>query len=261
MFILITSSVSYGLGNLWINILLAGVIGATLSAGGFYLDYLGDYKKDRESGKLSNPIAKGTITPQVGIILVVLLLGISITIGLLINLWVLLPIGGIILVISGLVIGILDTPFLRAFSLGLLQAFYVIIGGLMVYRFEIGILVLSLYLFFAMTGGRVLGDIRDLPHDEKTDTMTLPKKYGLRKASYFLLINELIAYVFGLLVYFTGLFGIGYLICIILTISVGLPMTIFFIYKPSPKTGNIVNMMSFGILGMLFVIAMIIGRI
>ncbi|MFX0174933.1 MAG: UbiA family prenyltransferase [Candidatus Hodarchaeota archaeon] len=261
MFILITGSVSFGLGNLWINIILAGLLGATLSAGGFYLDYLGDYKRDRESGKLSNPIAKGTISPRIGMILIALLLSISIMIGLFVNIWILLPIGGIIFVISGLIVGILDTPFLRAFSLGLLQAFYVMIGGLMVYRFELGIILLSLYLFFAMTGGRVLGDIRDLPHDEKTDVMTLPKKYGLQTAGYFLLINELIAYIFGLLVYFTRIFGIGYLICIILTIAIGLPMTLFFVYKPSPKIANIVNMMSFGILGMLFIIGMIVGKV
>jgi len=261
MFVLITGSVSYGVGNGVVNIILAGVIGATLAAGGFYLDYLGDYKKDHQSGKLSNPIAKGTVSPQMATLLVILLLNTSINIGVFVNIWVLLPIGGITLVIIGLIIGILDTPFLRAFSLGLLQAFYVLIGGLMVYRFELGIIILAFYLFFAMTGGSVLGDIRDLPHDEKTSTIILPKKYGLRKSSYFLLFNELLAYFFATLVFFTGILGIRYLICIILTIIIGLPMTLFFMYKSSPKTANIVNMMSFGILDMLFIIGMIVGKV
>ena len=89
MFILITGSVSFSLGNEILNIILAGVIGATLSAGGFYLDYLGDYKKDRESGKLSNPIAKGTISPRIGAILVIFLLCISVIIGLLVKIIIL----------------------------------------------------------------------------------------------------------------------------------------------------------------------------
>jgi len=260
MFILITGSVSFALGNFWINTILAGLIGATLSAGGFYLDYLGDYKKDRVSGKLSNPIAKGTISPLFGIILVIVLISISIMFGILVNIWTLLPIMGVILVVGGLIIGVLDTPFLRAFSLGALQGFYVLIGALMVFRFELGVIIMALFLFFAMTGGRVLGDIRDLPHDEKTDTITLPKKYGIHRASYFLLLNEILAYIFGILVYFTGILGIGFLFCMILTIIIGLPMTIYFVYKPSPKTGNLINMLSFGILGMLFIIGLIIGK-
>ncbi len=56
MFTLIMSSVSYGLGRTLINILFAGLVGANLSAGGFFFDYLGDYKKDRKSGNLKNPI-------------------------------------------------------------------------------------------------------------------------------------------------------------------------------------------------------------
>jgi hypothetical protein len=34
----------------------SGLVGATLSAGGFFFDYLGDYKKDRKSRNLKNPI-------------------------------------------------------------------------------------------------------------------------------------------------------------------------------------------------------------
>ena len=64
MFIMITSSVAFGFGSTILNSILAGLAGAFLSAGGFYLDYYGDYEEDIESGKLSNPIAKGTIAPK-----------------------------------------------------------------------------------------------------------------------------------------------------------------------------------------------------
>ncbi len=261
MFILITGSVAYGLGGSGLNVVLAGLIGAALSGAGFYVDYFADYKKDRASGKMTNPIAKGIISPRTGLSIVVLFLGISVILSLLVNPWILLLLAFVVLIVAGLAIGILDTPILRAFSLGALQGFYVLIGSLAASRFELGVFLLALFLLFAMTGGRVLGDMRDLPYDQKTETMTIPKKYGIRLASYFYLANEIIAYVIGLSVYATGLLGIGYLYCIIGIIVVGIPISLAYVYNPSPRMGNITNMLSFGILGMLFVVGLIIGKL
>jgi 4-hydroxybenzoate polyprenyltransferase len=182
-------------------------------------------------------------------------------IGILINLYTIIPFLLIILIILGLNQGLLNTPLLRAFSLGALQSLYVILGALYGNRFGLDVLLVAFFLFFAMTGGRVLGDTRDYLHDQKTDTMTIPKKYGLRWGSFFLLINEIIAYVFTILSFFLGNFNFGYLVCMILTIIFGFPITLIFVLKPTPKIGNLVNMMSFGFLGMLFIIGMIIGRV
>lgn len=260
MFILITGSVTYGLGGSPLNVALAGLIGATLSAAGFYLDYLADHKKDRATGKMSNPIARGAISPQTTRSIILLCLATSAILSTFVNPWILLPLASVVLVVGGLAIGILDTPLLRAFSLGALQGFYVIVGTLAANRFELGVLLLALFLFFAMTGGRVLGDTRDLPHDSKTDTMTIPKKYGIRWASYFYFINETIAYLLALSVYATGLLGPGYLYCIIGIVIVGIPLSLIFIRRPSPRIANITNMLSLGILGMLFVFGMILGK-
>jgi 4-hydroxybenzoate polyprenyltransferase len=174
---------------------------------------------------------------------------------------ILIPIGCIILVILGLNYGVLNTPLLRAFSLGALQGLYVIIGALTAYMFDLSVIFVAMFLFFAMTGGRVLGDARDFLHDQKTDTITIPKKYGLKWGSYFLLVNEILAYIFAVLSYFIGNFNPGYLICVILIILCGLPITLVFVRKPTPKTGNLVNMLSFGFLGMLFIIGMVLGKI
>lgn len=78
MFIFITSSVSYGLGGSLVNILLAGLVGTTLSAGGFFFDYLGDYKNDCESGNLKNPIARDALSPREGVIIIISCFTISI---------------------------------------------------------------------------------------------------------------------------------------------------------------------------------------
>jgi 4-hydroxybenzoate polyprenyltransferase len=261
MFIMITSSVSYGLGGNLIHIVLAGLVGATLSAGGFFFDYLGDYKKDQESGNLKNPIAKGTLTPSGGLILILTCFTISAIVCFLINLWAIIPFICLIGVIGGLVHGILDSPLLRAFSLGALQGFYVLIGALFAYKFELSVILLALFLFFAMTGARVLGDTRDLPYDQKIDTNTIPKQYGVKWGGYFLLLNELIAYTIGITIYLLGLLGIGYLICMISIIIVGTPLNILFILRPTPKIARITNLLSLAILGSLFVIAMFTGKL
>ncbi|MFX1419866.1 MAG: UbiA family prenyltransferase [Promethearchaeota archaeon] len=261
MFFFITTSVSFGLRGNLINILLAGIVGATLSAGGFFFDYLGDYKKDLESGNLKNPIARGTLSPRGGLIFVILCFAISITICVIINIWALIPLFCLIGVIAGLVNGILDTALLRSFSLGVLQGFYVLIGALFAYKFEVSVILLALFLFFAMTGARVLGDTRDLPYDQKTNTSTIPKKYGVRWGGWFLLINEFIAYIIGIKIYILGLLGIGYLICIIITIAIGIPLNLLYFFHPTPKIARITNVLSLAILGSLFVISMFIGRL
>ena len=130
MFIMITGSVAYGFGSSLLNVLLASILGATLSASGFYLDYLGDYKKDRESEKLSNPIARGVISPKSMSVLVILLIAVNILIATFINILILIPVSFLFIVILGLNLGFLNTPLLRAFSLGALQGLYVIIGAL-----------------------------------------------------------------------------------------------------------------------------------
>jgi 4-hydroxybenzoate polyprenyltransferase len=261
MFILITGSVAYGLGGTWLNVVLTGLVGATLSGAGFYMDYFADYKKDRASGKMTNPIARGSMSPRTGLSIAALFLGVSAVLSLLVNPWLLLFLACVVLIVAGLAIGILDTPILRAFSLGALQGFYVLIGALAANRFELGVFLLALFLLFAMTGGRVLGDTRDLPYDKKTDTMTIPKKYGIRWASYFYLANEILAYAIGVSVYTTEILGIGYLYCMIGIIIVGVPTSLAYVRNPSPRMGNIANMLSFGIMGMLFVIGLIIGKV
>ncbi len=261
MFTLITSSVSYGLGADMLNFLLAGLVGATLSAGGFFFDYLGDYQKDRESGNLKNPIARGTLSPKGGLLIIISCFTLSSVICIIINAWALIPLICLIGVIGGLVHGILDTALLRAFSLGALQGFYILIGALFASKFELSVIILALFLFFAMTGARVLGDTRDLPYDQKTDTSTIPKKYGVRWGGWFLLINEFIAYIIGILIYILGLFGIGYLICMITTIAIGIPLNLLFIFRSTPKIARIANILSLAILGTLFVVAMFIGKL
>ncbi len=219
MFFMITAAVTYGLNGTWQEVLYAGAIGVTLSFSGFFLDYIMDMENDKKSGKLSNPIAKGTLNPILAVALVVTTLFASIILTIFTNDWILIPIGILFVVLIMQGIGLLNTPILRAISLGVLQGLYVIIGALVTHNLVLGAGLMALFLFFAMTGGRAAGDTRDLPHDMKVDTMTLPKKYDPRGASIFMLVNQFIAYGVGIGMYFTGVFKIGFLICMIITVA------------------------------------------
>ena len=111
-----------------------------------------------------------------------------------------------------------------------------------------------------MTGGRVMGDVRDLPYDSKTNTMTIPKKYGLRRASVFLILTQVAAYAVALAPYFIGALGRGYFYCILGIIAAGTVINIIFVTKPTPKIADLTNRLSLGVLGMLYTIGVILGR-
>jgi 4-hydroxybenzoate polyprenyltransferase len=261
MFFMITAAVTYGLNGTWQEVLYAGAIGVLVAFTGFFLDYILDMEDDKKSGKLSNPIAKGTLNPIFAVVLIVTTLFASIILTIFTNDYVLIPIGVLVVVIifQG-VFNFMNTPIIRAITLGVLQGLYVIMGALVAHNLKLGAGLMALYLFFAMTGGRAVGDTRDLPHDLKVDTMTLPKKYGPRGGAIFMLVNQFLAYGVGIGTYFTGVFKIGFLICMIITAVIGTIMSIIFVIKPTPKVANTVNMLSLGILGMLFIVGLITGR-
>ncbi|HUV06194.1 MAG TPA: UbiA family prenyltransferase [Spirochaetia bacterium] len=261
MMALITGSTAYGFGASGRNVFLAGLAAASLALAGFYIDYLADWKRDRASGKMLNPIASGDMAPGTGLVFIFLGSGISIAAGALINPLTLLPMAGVILVVIGMAVGVLETPVLRAVSLGAIQGFYVLLGGLASKGIGWGISLTALFLFFAMTGGRVMGEVRDLPHDTRAGTLTIPQRYGKRFSSLFLLLNEVVAYTLALSVYCVGELGRGYLYCVLGIIGAGTAINLLFILNPTPRRADITNKLSFGVLGMLYVFGMFLGRI
>jgi len=105
-----------------------------------------------------------------------------------------------------------------------------------------------------------MGDVRDLPHDTRVNTMTIPQKYGLRWGAIFLLTNEVAAYIIVLSVYWFGALGQGYFYCVLSIIIVDTIINLIFVTKPTPKIASLTNVLSLGILGMLYVLGMILGR-
>jgi 4-hydroxybenzoate polyprenyltransferase len=260
MLSLVTGSTTYCFGGSGKNVILSTLFGACLALAGFYLDSLLDRQKDKAGGKKSNPFVTGELSVKTGYLLMLISIGICIAIAMTVNPYILLPCFGVMLTVLGLNKGILDTPILSAVSLGCIQALYVLAGGMFAQSIGQGVMLTALFLLFAMTGGRVIGDVRDLPYDTTVDTITIPIKYGIVFTRVFLWVNELIAYGLGIAVYLVEDLRIGYLYSILAIAVCGSIINLLFTAKPEPKVAVFANRMSLGILGSFFVLAMILGR-
>jgi 4-hydroxybenzoate polyprenyltransferase len=102
--------------------------------------------------------------------------------------------------------------------------------------------------------------VRDLPYDLQTKTVTIPQRYGMRWAIGFLLVNEFIAYVTALSVYWVAPLAPGYLYCVLGIVVAGSVLNLLFALKPEPRVADLTNRLSLMILGSLFVVGMALGR-
>jgi 4-hydroxybenzoate polyprenyltransferase len=106
----------------------------------------------------------------------------------------------------------------------------------------------------------VMGDVRDLPHDTRAGTLTIPRRYGTRWASLFLIVNEILAYGFALSVHWVGALGPGYLYCVIGIVGAGTIINTIFVIRPTPPVADVTNKISFMLLGTLYVLSMVLGK-
>ena len=260
MLSMVTASSAYGFGASGVNTALSGLIGALLSMAGFYLDFLLDYTVDKASGSPRNPLVAGLVSRSLLIILVIAGFSGSLAVALVVSPLLLIPCVSVALVLAAGGLGFLNTPYLRSATLGILQGLYALIGILSAGRMNTAGVLIILFLFFAMTGGRVMGDTRDLPFDRKTGTPSIPNSLGMRFASVFLVLHEAAAYAAGIAAYFIGNFAPGFLYCMLATAGLGTVINILFLTKPVPERADSTNRLSLGLLGGLYVLAMILGR-
>ena len=207
MMAVVTGTTAFGFGAPAGRIALAAGAAALLSMGCFQLDHLFDLRKDQQGKRAANPFAAGTLSPRAGSFLIAGLLaggaGLALPLG-----WPALACAtAIVLVVAGLGVGILDGPIARAVSLGALQGLYALLGGLSAGPARLGLWLTSVFLLLAMTGGRVLGDVRDRDADERAGTRTIPLCCGMRAAIAFLFVFETLAYLAGAAMYLFGEIG------------------------------------------------------
>ena len=245
------------------NALWMTLAGWCLAVGGFSLDFYADRDLDAEGPRAEmrhNPLTDGSLSPSIGLAFSITFIALSFAVTLLVAPWALLPWSIILAIIVGLALHFFERPLTRALTLGLLQGFYALMGG-MSGRLSPGLWLLAGMFFFAMFGGRGMIDIRDFPQDKVTRVQTLPKRYGIRRTARFTAICLLIAYVLSLAAYFTGEFGPIYLYLDLAFIAVGVVCAWLFVARPSPRLAYILTLVYMMGMGSLICLAMILGSI
>ena len=261
MMAVVTGTTAFGFGASAGRIALAAGAAALLSMGCFLLDHLFDLGKDEEGKRAANPFSAGTLSPRAGGALIAALLAGAAALSLPLGWPALACAAAIVLVVTGLGIGLLDGPLARAVSLGALQGLYALLGGLAAGPASLGLWLTSLFLLLAMTGGKVLGDVRDLDPDERAGTRTIPLRFGMRVAVAFLFAFEALAYLAGAAMFLFGGLGWGWLGCLVATAVAGTAIDIWFALHPTPRAADLANKLSLGLLGGLYSLGMVLARV
>lgn len=259
MLAVVTAGTAFGLGASPGRSAVAGLLGASLSLGGFLLDDYLDRETDRAASAPRNPLAAGRADPRTALGVCLGSFAAASALGLLLDPWILLPEAAVAALVLAPWLGLGRGPLARALSLGTLQALYATIGGLVAGAVGWTLLLVALFLFFAMTGGRVLGEVRDLPADQAAGTRTVPSAFGMRAAGAFLVANELLAYGCGIASALVGRLGAGYLACMIAICALGTGINAFFLADPTPRRADLANRFSLGLLGGLYTLGMVLA--
>jgi len=263
MVALITGAGAFAAGAGGVRALAMTLAGWCLAVGGFSLDFYADRDLDVTGPRAEvrhNPLADGSLSPTIGLAFSLTFIALSFVVTVLVAPWALLLWGVILAVIVGLALHRFETPLARAATLGLLQALYVLMGGL-AGRLSPGVLIMAAMFFFAMFGGRGMIDIRDFPQDQATRVQTLPMRYGIKRTAQFTAVSLLIAYALSLAAYFTGEFSAVYLYLDLVFIAVGLVCAWLFATRPSPRLAYALTIVFMMGLGSLICLAMIVGSI
>lgn len=260
MVALITGAGAFAAGAGDVRALAMTLAGWCLAVGGFSLDFYADRDLDVTGPRAEvrhNPLADGSLSPTIGLAFSLTFIALSLVVTVLVAPWALLPWDVILAIIVGLALHRFETPLARAATLGLLQALYVLLGGL-AGRLSPGLLLLAAMFFFAMFGGRG-ADIRDFPQDQATRVQTLPLRYGSKRTAQFTAVSLLIAYALSLAAYFTGEFSAAYLYLDLVFIAVGLVCAWLFATRPSPRLAYALTIVFMMGMGSLICLAMVVG--
>lgn len=263
MVALITGAAAFTAGAGYSRSLWMTLAGWLLAVGGFSLDLYADRDLDVEGTRSKirrNPLADGSLSPLTGLIYSLTFIAASLVVTLLVAPWALLAWIGVMVVVTGLALHIFETPLARAFTLGLLQALYLLMGA-SAGRLSPGLGFMAGTFFFAMFGGRGMTDIRDFPQDRLTRVQTLPKKYGVKRTAWFTGICLVISYVLSFGAYLTGEFNVVYLYLDLVFVAVGLVCAWLFVRRPSPELAYTLTLIFMMGMGFVITLAMVLGSL
>lgn len=246
-------------GSLSLLMTLAGFL---LATGGFSLDFVADRHLDMTGPRSQhrfNPIAEGSISPAFGTAFSLLFIAGSFALLVIISPFSLIPWFVIVAVIAGLALHKFEGAISRAFTLGLLQGLYMLMGGLSG-KLLPGVVLLSAMFFFAMFGGRAVTDIRDFLQDKNTPVETFPKRYGVKASVVFASVCILMALAVSVAVYFTGEFDRMYLYFDAAFVGLGIVLVALLVIRPTPAMAQFLTYAFMMGAGSVICVAVILGK-
>ncbi len=220
--------------NPFLNVIFACLSGGFIAAAANVINDYYDVEIDKIN-KPYRPIAAGIITPQQGFVYSMILFVPGIVLGYLIN-W---P-AFFVSLFSSILLFVYSYRLKRTvlwgnLSVSLITALAFIYGGLAVNRLGLA-LIPAIFSFFYHLGREIIKDVEDVEGDRADKIKTLPIQYGARPA----LIIATGIYIFLILLttipYFLKIFGIYYLITVLLIVDGIIGYVLFSLWKnPAPQ--------------------------
>ena len=231
----------------YINVMIVAVAAFLLLSAGNALNDFCDIETDRIN-KPSRPIPSGRIKRWSALVFAVALFIIGTVLGLFVN-WIAFSVA---CMVSALLV--LYTTKLRQLLLvgnivvGLLTGLTFISGGIAVGAIG-GAIIPAVFAFLFTAGREIVKDIQDVRGDEAVGLLSLPVKWGMRKAVYtsFIFLASLI--FISPWPYFLDIYSLYYFICVVLGVDLVLIYCMLsLLRRPSEQNAaRIANLMKFDI--------------
>jgi len=230
-----------------INVILAAIaFFLLLSAGNALNDYY-DVETDRIN-KPTRPIPSGQVKRQYALTFAIILFAISLVPGLLIN-WMAFSIVCMVCALLVLyTIKLRQVLFIGNILIGFLTGLTFIWGGFAVGATS-GAIVPAVFAFLFTVGREIVKDIQDVKGDKAVGLLSLPIKWGQRRAMYISFIFLILVILVSPLPYILNIYSLYYLICVVIGVDLILIYCMIILLKELSErsAARAANLMKLGI--------------
>jgi len=230
-----------------INVILAAIaFFLLLSAGNALNDY---YDVETDSiNKPTRPIPSGQVKRQYALTFAIILFAISLVPGLLIN-WIAFSIVCMVCALLVLyTIKLRQVLFIGNILIGFLTGLTFIWGGFAVGATS-GAIVPAVFAFLFTVGREIVKDIQDVKGDKAVGLLSLPIKWGQRRAMYISFIFLILVILVSPLPYILNIYSLYYLICVVIGVDLILIYCMIILLKELSErsAARAANLMKLGI--------------
>ena len=196
------------------NIVLACISGALITMGANAINDFFDVEIDRIN-RPGRPIPSNRVTKAQALVfsIVTLVLGVGTSLFIHKQAFIICTAAALLVFLYSW--RLKKTPFWGNFVVSLTTAFAFVYGSVAVNRIEDGLYPAG-FAFFMHLGREIVKDMQDIEGDRAHLAQTIPIKYGKKFAQWLVTVVLVCLIVFTLIPYFTGHYGIWFLIIVVL---------------------------------------------